>query len=231
MSLATPPRFALTAHAAGHLTLASDQGDTAHIFVLENDIMRVLVLPGGRLDQPRTFAIAPGAEDVGLNGRDRFDLTGFTQPECVIRSNTESLQIETATIRLTIRLAGFFCSWELRLETGWGPVASDRPTQAYNFGWWDKRVYHYLRRERSEKYFGLGERAGEMNRAGQRYRLTNIDAMGYNARASDPLYKHIPFYITCRPELGLAFGLFYDTLSDCVFDFGKELDNYHGPYR
>ena len=70
-----------------------------------------------------------------------------------------------------------------------------------------------------------------MNRAGQRYRLTNIDAMGYNARASDPLYKHIPFYITCRPELGLAFGLFYDTLSDCVFDFGKELDNYHGPYR
>ena len=34
-----------------------------------------------------------------------------------------------------------------------------------------------------------------------------------------------------RPEAGLAFGLFYDTLSDCVFDFGKEVDNYQGPYR
>jgi alpha-glucosidase len=41
--------------------------------------------------------------------------------------------------------------------------------------------------------------------AGQRYRLTNVDAMGYNARTSDPLYKHFPFYITCRPEGRLAF--------------------------
>jgi alpha-glucosidase (family GH31 glycosyl hydrolase) len=70
-----------------------------------------------------------------------------------------------------------------------------------------------------------------LNRGGQRYRLTNIDAMGYSARTSDPLFKHIPFYIACRPDAGLAFGLFYDTLSDCVFDFGKEVDNYHGPYR
>ena len=134
-------------------------------------------------------------------------------------------------IRLTVRLAGLVCSWALWLGTLWRPAASDRPTQAYNFGWWDERVYHYLHRELGEKYFGLGERAGDMNRAGQRYRLTNIDAMGYKRATSDPLYKHIPFYITCRPEAGLAFGLFYDTLSDCVFDFGKEVDNYHGPYR
>jgi alpha-glucosidase len=84
MSLATPPRFALAARNAGHLTLASDQGDTTHIFVLENDIIRVLVLPDGQLNQPRTFAIAPGAEDIAQEGRDRFDLAGFTQPEFAI---------------------------------------------------------------------------------------------------------------------------------------------------
>ena len=27
------------------------------------------------------------------------------------------------------------------------------------------------------------------------------------------------------------FGLFYDTLADCTFDFGCEHSNYHGPYR
>jgi hypothetical protein len=53
-----PPRFAVTARKAGHLTLASNHGDVAHLFVLEDDIIRFLVLPEGRLDQPRTFAMA-----------------------------------------------------------------------------------------------------------------------------------------------------------------------------
>jgi alpha-glucosidase len=48
------------------------------------------------------------------------------------------------------------------------------------------------------------------------------------------LYKHIPFYITRKGDEkddGLSFGLFYDTLSDCSFDMGREMDNYHGHYR
>ena len=96
-------------------------------------------------------------------------------------------------------------------------------------GW--TRVYHYLSRQPDEMYFGLGERAGETDRTGQRYRMTNIDAMGYNARTSDPLYKHIPFYITWKRQAKLAFGIFYDTVADCTFDLGRERDAYHGPYR
>jgi len=61
-------------------------------------------------------------------------------------------------------------------------------------------------------------------------RMCNVDAMGYDARTSDPLYKHIPFYITQRPD-GAAAGLFYDTLSDCTFDMGCERSNYHGLFR
>ena len=44
-------------------------------------------------------------------------------------------------------------------------IARDRPTQAYNFGWWGGGVSHYLRRRPGERYFGLGERAGAMDRA------------------------------------------------------------------
>jgi hypothetical protein len=46
VTLAAPPRFSLAAREAGHLRLASDQGDAAHIFVLEADIIRVLVRLG-----------------------------------------------------------------------------------------------------------------------------------------------------------------------------------------
>jgi alpha-glucosidase len=88
-----------------------------------------------------------------------------------------------------------------------------------------------VRRNAGEMYFGLGERAGTLNRAHQRYEMRNIDAMGYNAIHTDPLYKHIPFYVTWQREATTGYGLFYDTVSDCSFDMGRELDNYHGPYR
>ncbi len=108
----------------------------AHIFVLEPDIVRVLLLlPSGRLKHAKTFAIAPGAEDVAPEGRDRFDLGGFAQPEFLGLADKESLRIKTAAVRLDIRLKGFFCSWALRLGAEWRSVARDRPKQAHNFGW------------------------------------------------------------------------------------------------
>jgi len=231
MSMSRNPVFSLTERANNHLTLHSAEGHVAHVFVLENDIIRVMLLPNGELRFPRSWAIAPGAEDVAYDGRDRFDLSGFTLPDYQLAQDAETLTISTASIRLSIRLAGFFCRWETRADGGWQVAASDRPTQSYNFGWWDDKVYHYLQRDPDEMYFGLGERAGESNRHGQSYRLCNVDAMGYSARTTDPLYKHIPFYLTWKKTAKLAFGLFYDTLSDCTFDLGRELDNYHGHYR
>ncbi len=229
-TLAAPPVFRLAARDGNRLTLASDGPASAHIFVLEHDIIRVTVLPAGALKQPRTWAIAPGLEDVPTEGRDRFDVAGFALPPFEIEERDGMLVVTTARLRLTIKLAGFFCAWD-SLDGGTRHrVLRDRPTQAYNFGWWDEKVHHYLVRDPSEKYFGLGERSGEMDRAGRRFRMTNVDAMGYSAKNSDPLYKHIPFHIAWRAD-GAAVGLFYDTLSDCTFDLGCERSNYHGLFR
>ncbi len=213
------------------LTLKSAEGHVAHISVLEEDILRIMVLPGGKLRFPRTWAVAPGLEDVPYEGRDRFDHSAFAMPDFELVQGVDEMRITTAGVRLTIVLRGFFCRWEVRQGGHWQFAAADRTTQSYNFGWWDDRVYHYLKREADEMYFGLGERAGATNRAGQSYRMTNLDAMGYNARTSDPLYKHIPFYLTWKKQTKVPFGLFYDTVSDCIFDLGRELDNYHGHYR
>jgi alpha-glucosidase len=226
MSLASVPNFQLLDQTGSRLTLQSTEGHLAYIFVLEEDILRVVVLASGKFNFPRTWAIAPGCEDVPIEGRDRLDLDGFALPAFEVRKEPEVLQVATSVVRLTIKLEGLCCQWKTIQQGQWHVAASDRATQSYNFGWWDERVYHYLKRESDEMYFGLGERAGATNRAGQSYRMVNIDAMGYNARTTDPLYKHIPFYLTWKKNNHVAFGLFYDTVADCTFDLGRELDNY-----
>ena len=231
MTMSTNPVFSLKVRKNNHLSLTSAEGHHAHVFILEDDLIRVMLLPNGTLNFPQTWAIAPGQPDVPYEGRDRFDLAGFSLPTYRLEEHADEISIITAQIRLTIARTGFFCRWEIRHGEAWITVAADRPTQAYNFAWWDDKVYHYLKREADEMYFGLGERAGDANRLGQRYRMCNVDPMGYSARTTDPLYKHIPFYLTWKKTPEVAFGLFYDTLSDCAFDMGKELDNYHGHYR
>lgn len=227
-----PPLFALTAQDGARLTLTSDTGAVVYVCVLEEDLIRLTVLPDGVFQHPRTWTLAPGGDEVALEGRDRLDLAGFACPDYQLdEAQAGELTISTGRLRLRIGLSNLQCHWQVRAGTGWAEALRDRPTQAYDFGWWDGKVRHYLQRAPGEQYFGLGERSGAMDRAGRRLELRNIDAMGYDARTSDPLYKHIPFYITRKPDSGLCVGLFYDTLSDCVFDFGAEHSNYHGPYR
>lgn len=116
--------------------------------------------------------------------------------------------------------------WEYCNQAGeWLPLAADRPTSAYLLNAHGDGVAHYQRRFPTESYYGLGEKAGDLNRTGGRYEMRNLDAMGYNAASTDPLYKHVPFTITRKEDV--SFGLFYDNLSSTMLDLGNELDNYH----
>ncbi|QUD87112.1 glycoside hydrolase family 31 protein [Phenylobacterium montanum] len=68
-------------------------------------------------------------------------------------------------------------------------------------------------------YFGLGDKAGPLDRRGGSFTMWNTDAYGYDA-ASDPLYKSIPFVLGAD-ETGHAFGLLVDDTWRSNFDFGK----------
>ncbi|PIC01101.1 TIM-barrel domain-containing protein [Caulobacter sp. X] len=229
-SLAKPPLFALAEREGPRVTLRADTGAVAHVFVLEEDVIRVLLLADGAVTSPPSWAVAPGQTDIAEPGRDRLDVSGFAGPAFTLEEGGDVVTLSTARLRLEITLAGFFCRWSQATPDGWRVIAEDRPTQAYNFGWWDEGVYHYVKRRPGERYYGLGERAGAMDRAGRRFRLTNLDPMGYDASADDPLYKSIPYVLVVDAQ-GSAHGVFYDTTADPVFDFGHEHDNYHPHYR
>jgi alpha-glucosidase len=233
-TLSAPPVFTLAERSPGCVSLSSDTGAAAHIFVLEDDIVRLLLLPHGAVKGPPSWAVAPGAEDIAEPGRDRMSVEGFACPDYRLEESGGILTVESARIRLTIRLNGFHCHWEQRAAigegAGWHPMMTDRPTQSYDFGWWDGRVHHHVARRPGERYYGLGERSGAMNRAGRRFRFTNLDPMGYDAERSDPLYKAIPYLLVVDPE-NVCHGAFYDIMGDVTVDLGQEIDNYHGPYR
>jgi alpha-glucosidase len=111
-------------------------------------------------------------------------------------------------------------------------MLQDRPAEAYCFERAGPRFVHSLVREVSDHYYGFGEKTGDANKHGRRLRMRTTDALGYDAETSDPLYKHIPFYITVRPaRRAPAVGLFYDNFSHGAFDLGQEIDAYHGLYR
>jgi hypothetical protein len=96
-----------------------------------------------------------------------------------VKEQAAHVVIETARVRVSVALEGGACAWDILREGSWHRVISDRKTQAYNFDWWDSRVYHYVERRRDEIYVGLGERARSLDRAQQSYEMRNIDAMGH----------------------------------------------------
>ncbi|SDA36818.1 TIM-barrel domain-containing protein [Sphingomonas sp. NFR15] len=229
-TLSDRPRFKLSERAPGRITLAADTGAIAHVFVLEEDVMRLLLLPTGAVTSTPSWAIAPGADDIAEPGRDRMSTEGFSCPPPRVEEDGGMLRIETARLRLTIGLHGLHCTWEQRDGDAWISAAADRPTQAYDFGWWDGRAHHYVARKPGDRFFGLGDRTGDVDRAGRRFRLTNLDPMGFDAEHSDPLYKAIP-YLLIADAAGRCHGAFYDSVADVTVDLGRELDNYHGLYR
>ncbi len=208
-----------------------NENNYVKIFILEEDIIRVLFVEEElRLD--RTWLVAPGMDDIPREGRNRLDITPFSLPEFTYEIIDRKCIIETSKLKVIFDLNGMKATWYAKILGEEIEFARDRKTQAYNIKEsLGRGLFHYMERNLDEKYFGLGEKTGKVDRYGSRYRMLNVDPMGYDAKFTDPLYKHVPFYITRNQETGISFGIFYDNLSTSIFDMGKELDNYHGYYR
>ncbi len=206
-------------------------GTVVRVFVLEDDIIRVL-FSDGALRPDKTWMVAPRMEDIPREGRDRLDISPFSCPKFSTSEKDGVFTLETAKIKVDFVLDGMKASWYYKSPEGCVLLARDRQTQAYNFNHsLGEGVYHYLERSKDEQIYGLGEKAGNLERTGRSFKMMSLDPMGYDAESSDPLYKHYPFYITRNTKTGISYGLFYDNLSTAEFDMGKQIDNYHGFFK
>src|SRR5438477_5681350 len=204
-----------------------ESGWQCRIFVLADDLVRILFLRNETLKEPRTWMVAPGSVDVPWEGRDRLDVTGFSRPAFGITERDGEITLTTAKLSVAVTLQPFGVRW----STGEKVFAADRSTYSYQ---WSERsgvVRHSMARALTDRYFGLGDKTGPLDKHGRRLRTPAVDALGYSEQTSDPLYKHWPFMIGRDEASGVAYGVFYDTLAPTIFDPGCEYDNYHGFYR
>ena len=79
-------------------------------------------------------------------------------------------------------------------------------------------------------FYGFGEKSGSFNKAQKFMSMSPKDAMGYNPRETDSLYKHIPFYIKLNRGTRKAVGYFYHNTCECDFDMGREKSIYWKPH-
>ncbi len=82
----------------------------------------------------------------------------------------------------------------------------------------DFRVYKTM--GSYDHFFGLGDKPGPLDRAGQAFAMWNTDNFGWQ-ESSDPIYKSIPFFLNMKG--GRTLGVLFDNTWRTFFDFGREL--------
>ncbi|MCR6722622.1 MAG: DUF4968 domain-containing protein [Chitinophagaceae bacterium] len=133
-----------------------------------------------------------------------------------VEERPESFEIFTSRLRIRVEKAPFrmqiFDKWQKLLLGDY----QDQGFMSDN----EKRIaVKSLRND--EYFFGLGEKAGPLNRRGRMYSMWNSDKPCYST-TEDPLYKSIPFFIS-----SYKYGVFFDNTYKSVFRFGTVADDYY----
>ena len=188
-------------------------------------MLRVALLRDGIMPLP-TWSVCPGDAECPLEGRDKLSTEGLLPVPAEVVEDGQFVRFRHEGVRFCIEKRNF----RITAENERGILYQDRNGLAYNFAHelGDGSV-HFTRRMPGERVFGLGDKCGNVNKAGRSFTLGAGDAMGFLAEHSDPLYKQIPFYFVTH-DAG-SYGIYYDTYSNGRINFGEEIDNYFDPFN
>jgi alpha-glucosidase len=174
-----------------------------NVLALRDDVVRIRIARSGELPEDASWAVPASSRD------DRAQVT----PE----NTSEAVGFRTQLLRVRIGLK------DLRLvitDLEGNILQEDAPGWPVEFHGNSFRVYK--RMPADEHYFGLGDKAGPLDRRNQAFSMWNTDAYRFQ-ESTDPIYKTIPFFLTMRQ--GRSLGLLLDNTWRSSFDFGKETDD------
>lgn len=146
-----------------------------------------------------------------------FSYAVIQQSNTSFKTNEEKDILEIATDSIKIKIN--------KLDAGiaFYNQAGKLLNQDYSLGaqFWNDETTVHKKMHADEKYIGLGEKTGGLNKRGSSFTNWNTDDFGYEKDA-DPLYKSIPFYIGIHDKL--CYGVFLDNSFKTHFNFGASTD-------
>jgi alpha-glucosidase len=129
------------------------------------------------------------------------------------RETPEIIEIITAQLWIQVeRATGKLC-W---FDPAGRPFAAD---VAEGMAWQTDQIAAWRRIEPDEHFYGFGERAGLLDKLGQRFTNWTTDSLDYHA-LTDAMYQAIPFFMALRPQVG--YGIFLNSTHWSCFDIGAE---------
>jgi alpha-glucosidase len=205
-----------------------EQGWRLRIRAMGEALLRVVIEPATGLPVDRSWMIAPEG-DGPWEGRSREAMEGFTPPPVTLEPAGEATILTAGQFRVRLTSSPVRLTVEQWKDGAWHLWFADRGTGGFALAEKGTRLRHYQQRPLADRHFGLGDKSGPLDRTGRRFRVLQLDALGYDAEIGDPLYKHMPYMAV--QSGGVTGGMFYDSLAPMSFDLGCERSNYHGIYR
>jgi len=172
------------------------------VTVFREGIFRVRVAPDGTFPKDFSWAVIKPPEP----------------PAFKVEENPKEIRIVAGPVVASVQRTPLLISFT---DAAGNVYLADEPSLP--MAWNGKRVHTWKKMPPDEHYYGLGDKAGPMNRRNRSFTNWNTDEFGWQ-ESSDPLYKTIPFFIGLRK--GVAYGVFFDNTYRSTFDFGKESPDY-----
>jgi alpha-glucosidase len=141
-----------------------------------------------------------------------FKTISTASPRQVLTTDSMKVVVQTQPFRIS------FYDLKDQLLTG--------DDESLGISWWGNQVSNYRKLHADEKFIGLGEKTGNINRRGSYFHNWNSDIPGY-ALNQDPLYATTPFFIGIHDKV--CYGTFMDNTHHSYFNFGAGADEelYH----
>ena len=129
-----------------------------------------------------------------------------------IQENGNQIKLSTRAVELIItKDSPTFCFLDAQ-----GNILNEEDA-GLGTSWIGDQVTCYKKLQPGERFIGLGEKTGPLDRRGNGYENWNTDAYAYN-NTTDPLYCSMPFYMGIHQ--GRQYSIFLDNTHKTFFNFG-----------